>query len=115
MDNKGIIVKDNSSITANVIAVGDNATIISRDDKDYRDITIQINELKQLLLQNKESISNLEELLDSVSILSKELEKGNPNKTVIKGILSELASSISSVTSLASAVSALKAAILSII
>ena len=98
-----------------VIGSGSKADIRHDDnqvtDPELSNVLKNLNYVKEILLANKTSICNVEELLDSVSVVDREIRKGNPNGTLIKNRLNKLASSVSSVATLVNAVAALEAAV----
>jgi hypothetical protein len=111
MENRGIIM------TGGQIKAGGSIIIDSEINfnKNYEDIIQKLDEYAKLLKANSDSLDNMEELLDSISIIGKELKSGTPNRITVKGVLAELASSVSSVASLATAIAALKVTILGIL
>jgi len=111
MENRGIIMKGGQIIADGPIIVGSEINF----NKNYEDIFRKLDEYAELLKANRDSLDNVEELLDSISIIGKELKSGTPNRITIKGVLAELASSVSSVSSLATAIAALKVTILGIL
>lgn len=98
-----------------VIGSGSKADIRHNEnqdtDQELSNVLKNLNDIKEILLANKASICNVEELLDSVSVVDREIRKGNPNGTLIKNRLNKLASSASSVATLVNAVAALEAAV----
>ncbi len=119
MKNRGIISMGNSQIRAGSIAVGSNARIenVGKPEirKDYEEIIRKLDEYAELIRANRKSLENVDEMLVSISIIGAEFKRESPNRTVIKGVLNDLASSVSSISSLATAVAALKTGILAIL
>jgi hypothetical protein len=118
--NEGINISGNAKIFSDQLSVGRNALSIKIESQDlkkngYEDISDKIEILIQLLSDHKDKISNTPEMISSISTVTEELEKDQPNGTVIRGILGELAMGVSSVSKVAEAVAVLKAAILSIL
>ena len=111
MENRGIIIRDGKMIASGPIIVGSEINF----GKNYDDIVQKLDEYAELLKANRDSLDNVEELLDTISIIEKELKSGSPNRITIRGVLNELSSSVSSVSSLATAIAALKVTIFGIL
>ena len=120
MKNNGIIATGNSQIkVVGVLAVGPQAIATNNGNiefsKNYGNEVQQLNEFVELLRENKKSLDNVDELLESVSVIITELKSESPNRTTIRGVLNELVSSVSSISSLATAIGVIKTGILALI
>jgi hypothetical protein len=118
MENRGIITKD-SQIKIGSLAIGEGATVINGErpglGKEYEEIFQKLNECAELIKTNGKSLDNVDELLDSISIIKAQFESKSPNRTTIKGIINEMTLSVASVASLATAIGVLRSAILAIL
>jgi len=118
MKNYGFI-SNNSQVKIGSLAIGKGATVNAHgnteSEKERDEIIQKIDECVELIRENENSLENVGELLDSISIIKAEIESKSPNKTTVKGVINELASSVASVASLAVAVGTLKSAIMAII
>jgi hypothetical protein len=98
MKNYGIITGKDSSLKSDNIAVGHGATIsnvISNGDTDKAVLEAKMNELVKLLNDHQAEIENPEELIESTKIVSAELKKEKPNKTLVNSIMETIKSSVS--------------------
>jgi translation initiation factor 2B subunit (eIF-2B alpha/beta/delta family) len=112
MENRGIINRGGNMIIKGPINIDSTINNSININEDSSDIIRELEKYSELLKANKDSLDNVNELLDSIFTIKEELKKEPPNRITIKGVINELAASVSSITSLATALEALRMKIL---
>ena len=101
----------NGNIHAKQVAIGTKAKAIMKGEKDIsielKNIEKQIDNLNLILLDNRNQLNNIIELIEVTSTVKTELKKDNPDKQKINKNLESIAITASSVTVVAKAVNTL--------
>jgi hypothetical protein len=114
--NEGIIMNGNSKILGGQVVVGPNSKAISNGEinvvrKNLADLDRQLNEVALGILEHKDNINNIAEILEILYSLREDLQKSNPNRDTISDKFNRLVSHVSSAANLLTAINALKAAV----